>query len=208
MGATDEQGSDVYDSEKPAHQVTLSTYMIGETEVTQALWQAVMGNNPSYFTGDKNCPVEQVSWNDCQEFVKKLSGLTGKKFRLPTEAEWEYAARGGSKSKHYKYSGSSDLGTVAWYEGNSGKKTHPVKGKSPNELGLYDMSGNVWEWCQDRYGSYGSSAQSNPKGPSTDFRCVDRGGSWSYNAGKCRVSYRGCYPMGDCSIGLGLRLAQ
>ena len=144
MGATSEQGSDAYNSEKPVHSVTLSNYYLGETEVTQALWNAVMGSNPSYFEGDA-LPVEQVAWNDCQEFIRKLNQKTGKNFRLPTEAEWEYAARGGKKSNGYKYAGSNDIGSVAWYTNNSDSKTHPVKGKSPNELGLYDMSGNVWE---------------------------------------------------------------
>ena len=154
MGATPEQGSDAYGDQKPAHQVKLSDYYIGETEVTQELWQAVMGSNPSNFKGS-NLPVEEVSWND------------GQKFRLPTEAEWEYAARGGAKSRGYKYSGSNNIGDVAWYIDNSGFKTHSVKTKSPNELGLYDMSGNVWEWCQDWYDSYGSSAQTNPTGASS-----------------------------------------
>ena len=150
--------------------------------------------------------MECVSWDDCQEFIKKLNSLTGKSFRLPTEAEWEYAARGGSKSRKTKYSGGSDIGSVAWYSGNSGSKTHPVKGKSPNELGLYDMNGNVYEWCEDWYGSYGSSAQSNPKGPSTGSYRVFRGGGWYSNARDCRVSIRNSpdYRIGD----LGLRLAQ
>ena len=208
MGATKEQRSDALDSEKPAHQVTLATYMIGETEVTQALWQAVMGKNPSHFQDTPQNPVEQVSWADCQEFVKKLSRLTGKTFRLPTEAEWEYAARGGNKSKHYKYSGDSSIDAVAWYGGNSGDKTHPVKGTAPNELGLYDMSGNVWEWCEDWYGSYGSSAQSNPKGLSTGFSRVSRGGGWNYYFESCRVSYRSCRAPSDRRSFLGLRLAQ
>ena len=208
MGATDEQGSDAYDSEKPAHEVTLSTFSIGETEVTQALWQAVMGSNPSYFKDNPQNPVEKVSWDDCQEFIKKLNSLTGKSFRLPTEAEWEYAARGGSKSRKTKYSGGSDIGSVAWYDGNSGNKTHPVKGKSPNELGLYDMSGNVWEWCEDYYDSkfYTSSPKSNPKGSSTGSNRVFRGGSWYDYARDCRVSDRAFSPD-NRGIILGLRLA-
>ena len=210
MGATDEQGSDAFDEEKPAHDVTLSTFSIGETEVTQALWQAVMGSNPSYFKDNPQNPVEEVSWDDCQEFIKKLNSLTGKSFRLPTEAEWEYAARGGSKSRKTKYSGGSDIGSVAWYEDNSGDKTHPVRGKSPNELGLYDMSGNVMEWCADWYdeGYYKSSPQSNPKGPSTGSYRVDRGGSWYNHAGGCRVSSRNYYTPGSGNYHLGLRLAQ
>ena len=156
MGATKEQ-EEPWDSEKPVHKVTLSSFSIAKTEVTQELWQAVMGNNPSYFKGS-NLPVEVVSWNDCQEFIRKLNAMTGYNFRLPTEAEWEFAARGGNKSQHYQYSGSNDVGSVAWYGDNSGGKTHPVATKAPNELGIYDMSGNVWEWCEDWYGSYSSNA--------------------------------------------------
>ena len=206
MGATSEQGSDAYDDEKPAHQVTLSSYYIGKTEVTQELWQAVMGSNPSYFS-DTNLPVETVSWNDCQSFIAKLNELTGKKFRLPTEAEWEYAARGGNKNQGYKYSGSKTIDDVAWNYSNSSSKTHPVATKAPNELGIYDMSGNVWEWCSDWYGSYRSSAQTNPTGPNSGSHRVRRGGSWDYHAGYCRVSSRtGNYPTSR-SYNLGLRLA-
>ena len=190
MGATSEQGSEepFYD-EIPAHQVILSNYMIGETEVTQELWQAVMGSNPSYFQGKQN-PVEQVSWDVCQEFVKKLNQMTGMQFRLPTEAEWEYAARGGNKSRGYRYAGNNNLDEVAWHDKNSGRRTHPIKQKQANELGLYDMSGNVMEWCQDWYGNYSSSAQTNPKGPASGSRRVYRGGGWCLNAGRCRVSFR------------------
>ena len=190
MGATPEQGNDAYEYERPAHQVTLSDYYIGRYEVTQKEWQAVMGDNPSKFYGD-NLPVDYVSWNDCQDFINKLNQLTGLKFRLPTEAEWEFAARGGKQSKGYKYSGSDNIGVVAWYTGNSGGKTHQVGTKEPNELGIYDMSGNVWEWCGDWYGSYSSSAQTNPTGPSSGSGRVLRGGSWFYYARNCRVSYRG-----------------
>lgn len=190
MGATSEQGSDAYSDERPTHSVTVSDFYIGKYEVTQAQWRAVMGSNPSYFTGD-NLPVEQVSWDDIQEFITKLNTMTGKTFRLPTEAEWEYAARGGDKSKGYKYSGSNTLDNVAWYTNNSSSKTHPVGQKQPNELGLYDMSGNVWEWCQDWYGSYSSSSQTNPTGPSSGSRRVLRGGSCYNFARDCRVSYRG-----------------
>ena len=206
MGATSEQGDDDYYWEKPVHSVTLSNYYIGETEVTQALWQAVMGGNPSCFKGD-NLPVEEVSWNDCQEFIRKLSQKTGKQFRLPTEAEWEYAARGGKKSNGYKYSGSNNIGSVAWYGDNSGSKTHEVKGKSPNELGLYDMSGNVWEWCSDWKGSYSSDSQTHPIGASSGSLRVLRGGSWSYSARGCRVSYRSGYDPSGRYFNIGLRLA-
>ena len=207
MGATKAQDSDAYDDESPVHEVTLSTYMMGETEVTQALWQAVMGSNPSKFTGDPSRPVERVSWNDCQEFLKKLNALTGKTFRLPTEAEWEYAARGGSKSRKTKYSGGSDIGSVAWYTDNSGSKTHPVKGKVSNELGIYDMSGNVYEWCSDLYGMYSSSSQTNPKGASSGSYRVLRGGGWYCSARRCRSTNRISYTPGYSNSNLGLRLA-
>ena len=206
MGATSEQGSDAEDDEKPTHSVWLSDYMIGETEVTQELWRAVMGNNPSRFSGT-NLPVENVSWNDCQTFIQKLNQLTGKNFRLPTEAEWEYAARGGNKSKGYKYAGSNTLGDVAWYEDNNSYRTHPVKQKQANELGLYDMSGNVLEWCQDWFGSYTHGAQTNPKGPSSGSCRVCRGGSWNFNARFCRVSNRIIDTPTGFGNNLGLRLA-
>ncbi len=206
MGGTSEQGSYAGSNEFPTHSVTLSDYYIGKFEVTQELWVAVMGSNPSYFNGS-NLPVEQVSWNDCQEFVTKLNGLTGKNFRLPTEAEWEYAARGGNISGGYKYSGSNNINDVAWYSDNGGSKTHAVGTKSPNELGIYDMSGNVWEWCQDWYGSYSSGSQTNPQGPSSGSYRVGRGGSWYYSAGYCRVSGRYYYAPVHRYSNLGLRLA-
>ena len=207
MGATAEQGSDVESDEKPAHQVTLGNYSIGQTEVTQELWQAVMGSNPSRFTGDLQRPVEWVSWNDCQTFINKLNQKTGMTFRLPTEAEWEYAARGGNRSQGYKYAGSNTVGDVAWYYGNSSSITQQVATKAPNELGLYDMSGNVYEWCQDWYGSYSSDAQTNPTGPSTGSLRVYRGGSWYDVARCCRVSYRGCFAPSFTFDDIGLRLA-
>ena len=206
MGATSEQGSDARDNEKPAHKVTLSDYYIGQTEVTQALWKAVMGGNPSFSKGD-NLPVEQVSWDDCQVFIQKLNQLTGKQFRLPTEAEWEYAARGGRKSRGYKYAGGNNIGLVAWYEDNSGNETHPVGTKQANELGIYDMSGNVWEWCSDWDGDYQSSSQSDPQGPSSGFSRVCRGGCCYYGARYCRVSYRNGGTPGSCINNLGLRLS-
>ena len=205
MGCTSEQGGDCYGAEKPAHSVTLSDYYIGETEVTQALWRAVMGSNPSYNKGD-NLPVENVSWDDCQTFISKLNQLTGRNFRLPTEAEWEYAARGGSKSRGYKYAGSNNISDVAWYDGNSGSKTHPVKGKRPNELGLYDMSGNVWEWCSDWYGDYSGYSQTNPQGPSTGSHRLLRGGSWYYGARFCRVANRNYYAPDYRYFNIGFRL--
>ena len=206
MGATSEQGSDAYDDEKPTHNVTLSSFYLCKYEVTQALWQAVMGENPSNLKGD-NLPVEQVSWDDCQTFITRLNNLTGKNFRLPTEAEWEYAARGGNRSRGYKYSGSNVLSDVAWYDDNSGDKTHPVGSKSPNELGLYDMSGNVREWCSDWYGTYSSTAQTNPTGSSSGSLRVLRGGSWFSVARNCRSSSRHHdVPDGRFYL-LGLRLA-
>ena len=208
MGATSEQGSDAYDDEKPAHQVTLSSYYIGKTEVTQELWQAVMGSNPSKFSGT-NLPVEKVSWEDCQSFVIKLNELTGKNFRLPTEAEWEYAARGGNKSNGFKFSGGNNIAEVAWYSENGNKISHPVATKAPNELGIYDMSGNVWEWCSDWYSSsyYTSSSQTNPTGPNSGSYRVYRGGSWSGNDRYCRVSQRDSnYPSYRFNY-VGLRLA-
>ena len=205
MGGTAEQGSDAEGDEKPVHNVTLSSYTIGQTEVTQALWTAVMGSNPSYNKFD-NLPVEEVSWKDCQKFITRLNKLTGQKFRLPTEAEWEYAARGGKLSKGYKYSGSNTLADVAWYWYNS-SETHPVATKLPNELGLYDMSGNVWEWCQDWFGSYRNPAQSKPTGPSSGSNRVIRGGSWDCYAWLCRVSFRGFSKPSDSGSNLGFRLA-
>ncbi|MDE6052081.1 MAG: formylglycine-generating enzyme family protein [Paramuribaculum sp.] len=184
-------------NEKPAHKETIVTFQIGKTEVTQELWEAVMGTNPSNFTGEENLPVEKVYWNDCIEFIEKLNELTGKNFRLPTEAEWEYAARGGNKSQGYTYSGSNTIDDVAWYSVNAAeKKTHPVAQKKPNELGIYDMSGNVWEWTSDLYcPNYGSAPTENTR--------VFRGGN---TATLATVT---CRERGEKYRGndLGLRLA-
>lgn len=207
MGATAEQGSDAGSSETPTHQVTLSSYAIGETEVTQELWEAVMGSNPSNFSGNQ-LPVEMVSWDDCQTFITKLNQLTGANFRLPTEAEWEFAARGGNKRSGYKYAGSNTIGDVAWYSGNSSSKPHAVAQKLPNELGLYDMSGNMHEWCQDWYGSYSSAAQTNPTGPASGSARVVRGGAWDNAAEYCRVSYRVSGTPSTSYELVGLRLAH
>ena len=243
--ASDKQA---WDHEKPAHKVTVSSYCIGQTEVTQQLWQAVMGYNPSCFNGKGNDdynsyhsdinygtnpqrPVENVSGDDCQEFIRKLNQRTGKRFRLPTEAEWEFASRGGNKSRGYKYSGSNSISEVAWYYCNSGNKrltdydfdkflsneaycnrivnkiianrncTHAVATKAPNELAIYDMTGNVWEWCHDNFSNYDGSY--------TEYGSarVNRGGSVRYCARACRVSYRDSYAADFRSYGLGLRLA-
>ena len=206
IGAHANQVADAWDDEKPTHSVTLSSYYIAETEVTQALWQAIMGNNPSNFKDNSNNPVECVSYDDCKEFISKLNALTNKQFRLPTESEWEFAARGGNKSRDYKYSGSDNLDDVAWYGNNSGNRTHPVKTKAPNELGLYDMTGNVWEWCNDWYGNYPSSAQTNPQGPNSGADRVLRGGSWDDDARNCRSSCRGGSSPGNGDGNWGLRL--
>lgn len=199
-GGSFQMGSnDGYDNEKPPHTVSVNTFYIGETEVTQELWKAVMGDNPSTFKKGDNYPVEEVSWNDCQTFIKKLNEKTGKKFRLPTEAEWEFAARGG-KNGGTKYSGSDNIDEVAVYYDNSYKLgsnnsaygTHQVKSKKPNTLGIYDMTGNVWEWCNDWYASgyYKNSPSNNPQGPSSGSIRVLRGGSWYSSAYYCRVAYR------------------
>jgi formylglycine-generating enzyme required for sulfatase activity len=196
-----------YSDEQPEHRVTLSAFKIGKYEVTQGQWAAVMGSNPSYFKSGDNYPVETVSWDDivgttgaytelngiryyADGFIYKLNSLTGKSYRLPTEAEWEYAAQGGKAAKTYDYSGGNTIGNVAWYGDNSGSTTHPVGTKAANELGVYDMSGNVWEWCSDWFGSYGSGAQTNPTGPATGSYRVDRGGSRCNLADPCRVATR------------------
>ncbi len=200
--------------EKPVHRVTISRgYWIGKYEVTQSEYQDLMGTNPSHFKGSNN-PVEQVSWNDAVKFCERLTQREraagrlpeGYAYRLPTEAEWEYAARGGAKSRGYKYSGSDDLDRVGWYDGNSGKKTHEVRTKSGNELGLYDMSGNVWEWCNDWYGEYGSGTQSDPAGPGTGSARVNRGGSWGSRARRCRSAIRGGNSPGYTPCDLGFRV--
>lgn len=206
MGATSEQGYDYSSDERPTHNVSLSGYYCGETEVTEELWYAVMGDDPSYYRSEK--PVVNVSWHDCQDFITRLNARTGKYFRLLTEAEWEFAARGGNKSLGYKYSGSNSVGNVAWYEFNSDSTTHVVGTKTANELGIYDMSGNVWEWCQDWYGSYTSYSVTNPTGPYSGSTRVLRGGSWLYDYRGSRVSKRlyGKPDKGEKDIGFRLAL--
>lgn len=206
-GGTFQMGSSSGESdEKPVHSVTLSAFNIGKYEVTQAQWTAVMGNNPSSFSGCENCPVENVSWYDVQDFIRKLNAQTGKNYRLPTEAEWEYAAKGGEKSRGCTYSGSNDLGSLAWHYINSGSKTHAVGGKQANELGIYDMTGNVGEWCSDWHGTYNSYSETNSTGALTgNFRLL-RGGSWSDLANFCRSASRNWgVPGGSYDFG-GFRL--
>ena len=206
MGATPEQGEDAFYFEKPAHEVALSSYMIGEKEVTQELWVAVMGSNPSFFKGIQR-PVENISWYDCQEFIHRINKKTGRMFRLPSEAEWEFAARGGNRSNKTKYAGSNDLASVAWFDQKCVNKTCEVGKKRPNELGLYDMSGNVWEWCNDWYGKYSLDHQMDPVGPVSGSKRVYRGGSWHSNSGNCRVAIRGNDTPAEHHFNLGLRLA-
>jgi len=227
MGATEEQLSDADDVEKPAHQVTLSDYYIGKFVVTQGLWKAVMGSNPSTFQKGDNYPVESITWDGIQTFLTKLSQQTGKKYALPTEAQWEYAARGGNGGDQFvyawcgggavafsgtlareatKYSGSNNIDEVAWYDGNSGETTHPVGMKKPNALGIYDMSGNVLEWCSDWYGSYSSRAQTNPAGPSSGSYRIVRGSGFGNNAINCRVSSRGRISPKGRYVDVGFRV--
>ena len=193
MGATSEQ-------------VKLSTYYIGETEVTQALWETVMGNNPSNFKGN-NRPVEKVSWDDCQLFIKKLNQMTGRKFRLPTEAEWEFAAQGGNRSKGYIYSGSNNIKEVAWFVYTTERSTCDVKYKNSNELGVYDMSGNVQEWCQDLFEHYSTKSVKNPKGPKKGVLRVFRGGGWNLLDNVCTIVNREYARPDTKRNNIGLRLA-
>lgn len=215
MGAGAEQGSDATSSELPLHQVTLTkNFSIGETEVTQALWLAVMGSNPSYFgpasgyATDLRRPVESVNYNDCMEFISRLNASTGRTFRLPTEAEWEYAARGGLNSRGFKYAGSDNIDEVAWYNGNSNSVPQPVGTKAPNELGLYDMSGNINEWVEDWFGPYPEEAQTDPicTEGSIPYRVV-RGGSTGGTPKYSRVSYRAVNMPESANLIVGLRLA-
>lgn len=222
MGATPEQNTPYHD-EFPSHYVSVDDFAIGQTEVTQALWLAVMGRNPSDHKG-MNLPVERVSWVDCQVFLHRLDSITGLHFRLPTEAEWEFAARGGNLSRHTQFSGSDSLAEVAWYYNNSGNEfirsawnfqdqvdhecaPHEVASSQPNELGIYDMSGNVWEWCQDWYTTYQPDSLVNPRGPDSGSRRVARGGSWAHIDRYCRLSRRTSYnPSINLNVN-GFRLA-
>ncbi len=207
MGASPEQGKYADATEKPLHKVTLSDYYIGETEVTQELWNAVMGTNPSKYKGE-GFPVESVSWITCQTFLKRLCTMTGKNFRLPTEAEWEFAARGGRATKNYMYSGSNDWVDVAIRDKYAVSKTYKVASTKPNELGIYDMSGNVSEWCEDWYGSYSSGAQVSPKGPQSGDSRIYRGGSASMPETFYRVSARDGGMPDKWFYTVGLRLVM
>ena len=206
-GGTFQMGSSSGESiEMPIHAVTLSAFNIGKYEVTQAQWKAVMGSNPSHFKGCDDCPVERVSWNDVQDFILKLNAKTGNRYRLPTEAEWEYAAKGGKSSNGFTYSGSNDLNTVAWNKDNSGNNTHIVGGKQANELGIHDMTGNVWEWCSDWCSTYSSYSETNPTGASSGQSRALRGGSWNFVANLCRTARRGWYNPDYGSMNFGFRL--
>ena len=204
--------SDDYNQEGPAHRVTLSSFSIGNYEVTQEEWKAIMGTNTRSERSGKGekLPVECVSWYKCQEFIRKLNAMTGERFRLPTEAEWEFAARGGIYSKGYKYAGSDDIDDVAWYGFEKcGKTVHNVGKKKPNELGLYDMSGNVWEMCQDWYvNGYSSNSQTNPTGPSSGSGHVIRGGSYCKQESGCTVYSRFSYGSEAEFESIGFRLAK
>jgi formylglycine-generating enzyme required for sulfatase activity len=215
-GGTFEMGcslgdSECNDSEIPRHPITISAFKMSTYEITQGQWEAVMGLNPSAFPGcGDDCPVESVSWNAVQVFIDELNSLTSKNYRLPTEAEWEYAARAGTTTKWYCGDDGSCLDDIAWYQDNSGDQTHLVGQKDPNAWGLYDMSGNVWEWCSDWYDEdyYSSSPDTDPQGPDSGSKRVIRGGSWMGPAMWCRSSVRGSLPPLDSYTYTGFRLCQ
>jgi formylglycine-generating enzyme required for sulfatase activity len=201
-------GSEEYDDEKPIHKVTLNSFYIGKYPVTQKQWVEIMGNNPSHFKGNDNHPVEVVSWNDTQEFIKKLNQKTGQNYRLPSEAEWECAARGGQKSKGYKYTGSNDIEEVAWCWENSNLKTHPVGQKKSNELGIYDMSGNIWEWCEDSWHDNYKNAPNNNSAwvdEKYNYRVL-RGGSCYCPSQYCRAANRNINAPANRYSNYGFRL--
>ncbi|MGM9803505.1 MAG: formylglycine-generating enzyme family protein [Muribaculaceae bacterium] len=205
MGCDAQPGEEASADEAPVHQVTMPSFYIGETVVTQALWNVVMGKNPSDKKDDES-PVEMVSWNDCQHFISRLNKLTGEHFSLPTEAAWEFAARGGNKGGNSKYSGSNNVNNVCWSVINSHKRTHKVKTLQPNELGIYDMSGNVWEWCADWYADYGAAPQTNPQGPYSGSFKVVRGGCFNVAEWYCRITFRSGFAPIDRGADLGFRL--
>jgi len=216
MGCTGEQGSECNDDESPSRRTTVSSFYIGMLEVTQSQWEAVMGtsiyqqkskaNASSIYGTGADYPMYYVSWEEAKEFCLRLSRQTGKTYRLPTEAEWEYAARGGNKNEGTKYSGGWSLGSVGWYDGNSNRSSHPCGTKMGNALGIYDMNGNVWEWCEDWYGPYLAYDTDNPKGASSGSYRVLRGGSWINGAGYCRVSERHSSTPSNHGFSLGFRV--
>ncbi len=206
MGCTPEQTDFCSIYEKPSHSVILSSFSIGKYEVTQSQWTSIMGSNPSQFSNCSDCPVEMVSWDDIQIFISSLKTKTGKNYRLPTEAEWEYAARGGNKSKGYRYSGSHNYSKVAWCENDGSTETHSVGTKKANELGIYDMSGNVYEWVNDWLGDYTDASETNPNGHSSGTYRIIRGGSWKEDARFVRVPYRLNELPGNKNNDLGFRL--
>jgi formylglycine-generating enzyme required for sulfatase activity len=210
MGCSNENDTACYYWEKPSHTVTVSNFYLSKFQVTQLEWETLVGDKPWFSKDCAECPVENVSWYDAQLFISKLNQLTGKFYRLPTEAEWEYAARGGNKSKGFVYAGDNNANNVAWNEKNSGKQSHPVGKKQANELGLYDMSGNVWQWCQDGFDEayYSHSPADNPTGPVKSLHRVVRGGSWWSENDKCRVSNRDRYPADARDDDVGFRLAR
>ena len=205
MGCAGEQGVDCYANETPTHEVTLSSFYIGKFEVTQKEWIATMVNNPSFDKGD-SIPVQDITWNEVQKYIQRLNTVTGKNYRLLTEAEWEYAARGGNQSQGYKYSGSNNIDEVAWYSENASFRAHPVGMKKANELGIFDMTGNLFEWCNDWYSIYTSNAQINPLGPAAGNKKVVRGGSW-YTSADGSVFARGYMTETEKCIDTGFRLA-
>ena len=207
MGGIETYGEQCYPDEFPKHTVSVDDYYIGQFEVTQELYKFVMGYNPSHFVGD-SLPVDNISWVDAKPFIHELNKTTGKQYRLPTEAEWEFAARGGRWSQDLNYSGSDDLNAVGWCDGNSGRRTHAVGTKAPNELDIYDMCGNVYEWCQDRYAIYKADPQTNPQGPDFGKARVMRGGSWRSEARNCRNTYRSSEDYEARILNCGLRLAM
>jgi formylglycine-generating enzyme required for sulfatase activity len=192
--------------EVPVHSVTLSSFKIGKYEVTQAQWLAVMGSIPGYYEECSQCPVDEVPWPEVQEFIRKLNTITGRDYRLPTEAEWEYAAKGGKLSRGYVYSGSNNVNSVAWYVENSGDKIHPVGMKQANELGIHDMSGNAWEWCSDWHDHFNNYSEINPTGAYSGQYRVLRGGRWAYGSKFCRVTDRDMHPQGARYHYQGFRL--
>lgn len=211
MGCDDRHRAECYSNESPAFAATVGNFYIGRFPVTQGLWKRLMGGasgaNPSVFKGD-DLPVENVSWDDAQRFISKLNAATGHNYRLPTEAEWEYAARGGANAGGFVYAGSGNIDNVAWYYTNSEDRTHRAGNKQPNELGIYDMSGNVWEWVNDRYGPYSGGQKSNPIGASSGSTRVNRGGSWRDDERRCRVSCRSNNSPDARYGNLGFRLAR